>query len=160
MNDDITLHGNLGAISLCRIRVDHNVVDRQLLLLLLLLLLHLLIELRLLHLVVAALQICNHSWLLLLVLLFERSSSRRVKLGGELRIHELTLARVHIHRRHHHLGHVLLMLRGKLVLLSLVSLAARRELVLVHATCDLLHIIDLLLLVLQEEWVCRLRHLI
>lgn len=148
LDDHVAEHGNGRAIGRLRVSVDHDVMHGHLLLLVLLQ--HLLVEGGLLHLVVAGeLEVRGHRRLLLV--LFKRRSRHVgiVELGLKRRIHELTLVRVHVHRRgrHHHL-HVVL-LRGELVLrLAVVTLAAK---ILVHGATHLLHIVDLLLL--EEEGV-------
>jgi hypothetical protein len=155
LNDDVAEHRNGRAIGRLRVSVDDDVVHGHLLLLVLLE--HLLVEGGLLHLVVAAeLEVRGHGRLLLV--LFKRRGRHVgiVELGLERRIHELTLVRVHVHRRgrHHHL-HVVL-LRGELVLrLAVVTLAAK---ILVHGATHLLHIVDLLLL--EEEGVGWRRDLV
>lgn len=122
----------------------HDVVHRHLRLLLELLEAHS----RLVHWIeTLVLEVGHQGRRRLLVVLFKRRTLHVpvVKLGGELRVHELTLAWVHIDWRHHHL-HVVL-LRGKMIL-GLVSLSRTIETLLIHTSGHLLHVVHLLLLVL------------
>lgn len=146
MDDHVALHGDRGAVGALRVSVDHDVVHRHLRLLLELLEAHL----WLVHWIkTLVLEIGHQRRRRLLVVLFKRRSLHVtvVKLGWELRIHELTLAWVHIDWRHHHL-HVVLLLRGKMIL-GLVSLSRTIEVLLIHTSGGhLLHVVHLLLLML------------